>query len=94
MVVPFPAGARQENTLFFKTSRSALGPIQTPTEGLVVSVSPGIKRLRQESDHSLHFLPRLRISGAIPPRDICRHEFHGDKLTLLYTVEPRNTKKE
>jgi len=59
MVVPFPAGARQENNLFFKTSRSALGSIQTPTEGLAVSVSLEIKRLRQESDHSLHFLPRL-----------------------------------
>jgi hypothetical protein len=77
MVVPFPAGARQENTLFFKTSRSALGPIQTPTEGLAVSVSRGIKQLRQESDHSLHFLPRLRISGAIPPSTYVVMDFMG-----------------
>jgi hypothetical protein len=69
MVVPFPPRARQENSLFFKTSRSALGPIHTPTEGLAVFLSPEIKRLKQESDHSLHFLQRLRISGAIsPPR--------------------------
>jgi hypothetical protein len=51
MVVPFPAQANQKNSLFFKTSRSALGLIQTPTEGLAVSVSTGIKQLKQESDH-------------------------------------------
>jgi hypothetical protein len=67
------------------------GPIQIPNEGLAVSVSPGIKRLKQESDHSLHFLPRLRMNGAIPPPDTCRHGFQGDSIYDISNLRVNKT---
>lgn len=73
---------KKENSLFFKTSRSALGPIQTPAKRLAVSVLPRIKQLRQESDHSLHVLSRLGMSGSIPPQTYAFLDFMG--TTELY----------
>ena len=49
-----------------KASIRTMGSIQPPIQWLL-ALSPGLKRLACEDDHSPHLLSKLRMSGAITP---------------------------
>ena len=48
-----------------------------------VVIFPGVKRPGHEVNHSLHLVPRLRISGGIPPFTLCLLASRGTGLSYL-----------
>jgi hypothetical protein len=61
----FPGEAR--DFLFFATSRPALRPILPHTQWVTGALSPGVKRLGREADHSPPSTTEVKKSGAMPP---------------------------
>jgi hypothetical protein len=53
--------------LFYTVSRPALGSTQQHIQWVTGIVSPGVKRLGHEADHSPPFSAEFKNSGAIPP---------------------------
>jgi hypothetical protein len=53
--------------LFSTASRPALGPTQPPTQWVPEALSPGVKRLGLEADHSPSSNVEVKNGGAIPP---------------------------
>jgi hypothetical protein len=49
-------------------SRLALGPTQPPIQWVQRAISPGLKRLVCEADHSPPSSAEVRNGGAIPPK--------------------------
>jgi len=49
--VPFPA--RAVNVSLHTVSRQAVGPTQSPIQGVTEAFSPGVKRPEREADNSL-----------------------------------------
>jgi hypothetical protein len=53
--------------IFSTTSRPALGPTQIPTKLIPRAISPGVKYLGREADHSPPPSGEVKKCGAIPP---------------------------
>jgi hypothetical protein len=53
--------------LFFTTSISALGPAHLPIQWVPGALSPGVKRLGREVDHSPPSSAEVKNGEAIPP---------------------------
>jgi hypothetical protein len=51
-VIPVPAGAVMEFFLFATASRPAVGPTQSPIQGVLGAVSTAVKRPGREANHS------------------------------------------
>jgi hypothetical protein len=58
---------RTRDFVFSITSRLALGPTQTPIQWVPGAVSPEVKRLVHEADHSLLSSAEAKNGGTIPP---------------------------
>jgi hypothetical protein len=58
--------------IFAKEPIPALVPIMRPIQWVPGSLSPGVKLLEFEADHS-HLVPRLSIHGGISPLPIRLH---------------------
>jgi hypothetical protein len=61
---------RVRNLLFSASSRSALGPTQSPIQWVPGSLSPGVKRSGRGADHSPPTsaeVKKIRIYASIPP---------------------------
>jgi hypothetical protein len=65
--------------LFSITSRSALGPTQSPIRWVLGAISPRVKRLRREADHSPPSSAEVKKGGAIPPLPHMS-SWHSDSL--------------
>jgi hypothetical protein len=64
IVVRVPAGARDYSLLqSVQTGNPPLGPTQPFIQCLLRALSPGIKRLERETDHSPHTVPKSRRSA-------------------------------
>jgi hypothetical protein len=50
---------------------------------------PGIKRLAREADHSPYRLPRLRMSGTIPPLPLCIHGLDWHNFACSLRSDPQ-----
>jgi hypothetical protein len=53
--------------LCYTLSRPALGATQPPIQRVLGTISPGVKRLRSEADHSPPSNVEVKNGGAIPP---------------------------
>jgi hypothetical protein len=53
--------------IFSTTSRPPLGPTQPRTQWIPQAISPGVKRLGREADHSPPPSGEIKKGGAIPP---------------------------
>lgn len=58
---------RAGDILYSKASRPSPGTTQPPIQSTPLAVSLDVMRLGHEADYSYHLVPRLRISGAVPP---------------------------
>jgi hypothetical protein len=63
----FDSRQGQEIFLYSTASRPALGPTQPPIQWVPGELSPGVKRLRREGDHSPPSSVQIKNGGAIPP---------------------------
>ena len=69
---------------FFEMSRPALELSHPVMLWVLRALSPGSKRLGNESDHFLHRVPRLRMSGAILHSPVCLYEVYRD--IIIFTL--------
>jgi hypothetical protein len=58
---------KSKKYLFSAASRPSGGSIQPPVQWVPGAFSPGIKRQRRESDHSILSSAEVKNGGAIPP---------------------------
>jgi hypothetical protein len=56
----------EETLLFSLTSRSALGPTQSPVQWISKAASPGVKRPEHEADNSPPSSAEVKNGGGIP----------------------------
>ena len=63
--------SQNDKTVVFVIALSILVAVQLINCNDAKTLSPGVIRLGCESNHSHHFEPRLRISGAITPIPSC-----------------------
>jgi hypothetical protein len=63
----FDSRQGQEIFLFSTASRPPLGPTQPPIKWVPSSISPGLKRVGRETDHSPPSSAPVKNGGAIPP---------------------------
>ena len=62
---------------------------------MILHAFPGLEVAGREAAYSTHFLPRSRISGAIPPfSHICLHDVHMDKASTFPVKTAGNLKKK
>lgn len=74
-------------SVLLKTSRSSLGPTQCPIQwGTWGAVSLAIRKLWREADHSPSLLPRLRMSGGLPPLPYMPLCTYGNNSAFYCTV--------
>jgi hypothetical protein len=70
---------RSQIFLFSTVSRPALGPTQPPFRWVPRAISPRVKRLGREADHSPPSSAEVNNDGAIPPLPHMS-SWHSDKL--------------
>jgi len=79
----------QEMFIFVKYPRPYLGLTQFPIRCIPEVVPSGVKQPGIEADHSLHLMPRLRMSGAmslLPPCalfGVGRHKFFSTLWAVI-----------
>jgi hypothetical protein len=69
--VRFPTGTK--GFVFFTASRPALRLTQPPIQWVSEAISPGLKWLEREADHSPHLVPRSRIKELYLHSLVCLH---------------------
>jgi hypothetical protein len=63
----FDSRQKQEIVLFSTVSTPALGPTQPLIQRIPRALSPGVKQLGRDSDHSPPSSAEVKKGGAIPP---------------------------
>jgi hypothetical protein len=73
-----------QSFLFSIASRLALGPTQSPIQCIPVALSPGVKRLKREADHSFSSSTEVKNGGAIPPLP---HIYYAPSSSLFMSLD-------
>jgi hypothetical protein len=71
----------------FITSRPALGPIQSPIQWILGTLSPGVKLTTH-----IHLVPKSRMHGTIPPPP-SMSSWHGASLSMWTTLPSKHCKE-